>query len=88
MSRKITPLDPTISADALAALRAAKVGHDHVDLGTRRLPAPVFAEVRSVLRQIGAEWHAGRKLFTFTAGWSADRYAAALATGRRPGAAP
>jgi hypothetical protein len=83
-SKKITPRDPTIGAAALTMLRAATVGHDHVDLGTRRLPANVFAEVRSVLRQLGAEWHGGRKLFTFTAGWSAEKFSATLASGRRP----
>lgn len=83
-NRKVKPRDPTISAATLAALRAATLGHDHVDLGTRRLPGPVYEETTSVLRQLGARWHGGRKLFTFAPEWSAERFAEVLRTGQRP----
>ena len=82
--RKVTKLDPQISAAAIDVLRAAQLGHDYVDLPPGRLPAPVYAEVRSVLRQLGAEWHGGRKLHVFTRRWSAETFAASLKSGRRP----
>lgn len=81
--RRIIPQDPEIGREALAALRAARVGHDHVDVRAR-LAEPIFREVTSVLRQLGAEWHAGRKLFVFTASWRADVFDGVLRTGHRP----
>lgn len=89
--RKVEPA-PTrgtrISPQALAALRGAAVGHDHVDLGVQQLPRHVYTEAASVLETVGAKWHTGRKRHLFTQTWDAGMFADVLETGEAPPANP
>lgn len=73
-----------IGPAALAALRAAVVGHDHVDLGASQLPRAVYEEATAVLAAVGAPWHKGRKRHVFGPAWDPVAFATARDTGVSP----
>lgn len=82
-----------VGAEALAALRRAVVGHDHVDLGAVqdprfKLSRSVYEEAAAVLETVGAKWHTGRKRHVFTESWDPDMFADVLETGEAPPANP
>lgn len=83
-----TPAGTRISERVLAALRAAVVGHDHVDLGGEQLARATYLEAAAVLETVGAKWHTGRKRHLFTASWDRAMFDDVLATGEAPPANP
>lgn len=82
------PAGSRISAKALAALRGAVVGHDHVDLGGEQLARSIYLEAAAVLETVGARWHTGRKRHLFTESWDRAMFDDVLATGEAPPANP
>jgi predicted RNA methylase len=82
------PVPTGITRKALEALRAAVVGHDHVDLGATRLARDVYDEAAAVLETIGAKWHTGRKRHLFTESWDPGMFADVIETGEAPPANP
>ena len=76
-----------LSTEAHAALVAATVGADHVDIGapdTSALARATYTEVAAALTACGAKWNRKRKVHVFTATWDAGMFADVVAMGDAP----